>query len=303
MVALPNDIGYRARVGEWTAGEVDETYDISRLTRQNDQPDTLDWLILNDNDVLSRFATIVDGFDGSRGGMGGINWTWDILTTENMRDFIERQWFDKTKAFDGNLSKRMTLRTYDAKGGQGWQVIQATARLEESIREGHAWLMRISFVDGLLAPLGVDMTVSQSVSHDLLYTIDSDILFTLTNVGDTVTSGNIVFVYTIPTNTDFVSVIAPTYTIEYFDGSIWSVVPPTPLTDVEQIRCTYTQAVSPQNSPPSITVTLNGTSKVTTTSAATVTATGDYDNTNDTSSVDYTIRGRAFSKAFSKAFN
>ena len=156
---------WRIRRGTYAETEMTSTYNVIALPIQSDQRKK--WFRpIDPSGGWSRNAEIVEAFDGTRRGYGGIelSWTFTMLTPK-MVDYL---WFH---LFDEQYSNTFTITTWDR--GFGWRVINCTGLWNDPARDADqpgGWegydRLRIDFVDGTIAAANVGFTLGFSLGFD-----------------------------------------------------------------------------------------------------------------------------------------
>jgi len=286
--------GYRFAPLLLTAGQLGEAYDIANLARQSDQPGTLDWEVLGDNDVFEVFASIVDDFAGHRGGYGGHEFEWEFLVSPRMADYLRRQWFGKTDNSEGRLWTDCTARTFDATYGSEWRYVRAICRWatrQERRREGDLFIIKLTFIEGSKAPFGADLTIDAETDVDPTTTDNSIITVTVSNEGDYGTTAPVVVLYHLPALLDYVDVTAGMgWALEYStDGTVWDDEEPVDPADVRHLRATRAATLAEQTDAPAIELTVIASATGEAESLWTVSMIGEFNPDNNSHTDDYEI--------------
>lgn len=151
---------YRIRAGTWAANQLDSSYEVGVLPRQDDQPNIVDWLEpLEGSDVYRDFAEINISMDGTGKtlGEGSVTWFSSYWTPFMVSYFI-----------DTYPPGEYTIMTFDA--GAGWIVVNCTLQpidKTQGQRVGTGYKsIPIRFVAATEAPAGFGFTSGFSNGFD-----------------------------------------------------------------------------------------------------------------------------------------
>lgn len=262
------------------------SHDIGLFPRQSDQYVGRDWLRPdNDADVVE-YGSLVDALDGSRHQYGGTEWKWKLrVLTPGMVKYIEDTFFSSGR------SSNVTVRNYDRSTGT-WTIYHAIMRYEprESFELAGGGFDRytVSFIDGVEATEGPDLTINKAHSGNFTQGVDGTFSILVENAGDAATHADIVVTDALPAELDLVSASGTSWTVTYStDGTTYSGTPPDPISDTTHVRLTYTSAVAAGGAAPviSLVVNANTTGDIDNTASVTTAGDTDTDNNSDTDTV------------------
>lgn len=155
---------YRIRLGTYGTYHLTDAYGVNSFPAQADQG-SLRWFNpVDPSAAFSDAAELVTALDGSRGGMGGYEFSWVFgALTKDMVKYLRDTFFGGT-----GYSADVTVRTYDR--AYGWRVVTCKALWNDPAKSadqpagmnGYAQL-RIDFVNGADASYG--RSVSSAFSN------------------------------------------------------------------------------------------------------------------------------------------
>lgn len=276
---------YRIRQGWYGANRLGEEYELARLPVQPGQKWTKWRIPIDESSVFDEYAEVTRSLGGGGKGVGSASLTWVFSGLRpQMIDYLRND----AAFWNGEAAQKFTIMTWDRMNS--WRVLwvwaewqPASAGGEPGFKRGfRAW--RVPMVVKSDAPEGCDIT--PTVSRDTSDPVpqSSNVVFTLgvSNEGDDVTFEDITLIADIPSEMTYVTASAGDWTLEYFEGGVWSGTITVPA-DVTRVRGTYDQALAAGDESPAFTITLNsGTTSGNIDLDLSASTTGDVDNSNDT---------------------
>ncbi|RMG84826.1 MAG: hypothetical protein D6712_10580 [Chloroflexi bacterium] len=294
--------GYRIVSGWVSRAELYANgYNLKDLPMQPDMVRGRRWVQPSNIASIVRPAKLVDTPLGTRFAHGGLTFTWPLQgLSPNMVKYIQTAFFDffntsPTKFINMQYSNKITVQTFNRATGD-WETYHTYARLGDFSSEAqpvaggyNEWNVFFTVVSE--APLGADLTPAISVSGNVYENVEFDVDITINNAGDAATFAGNELTFPIPTNTELVSVSAPSGTIEYSadGGATYSSTPPSPLSLTTDVRISGFSNIAASGSLSTFTFTLQPTATGSVVVSATATTSEDVDTTNDTQSININV--------------
>jgi hypothetical protein len=267
---------------------------VEAFPRQTDQPPLLDWGVYGDSDQYFAHADVFEAFNGVRSPQGAGRLNWLMYMSGGMLDYWRRTFYGKTDNAEGGYSAWVTAETEDTTFGTGWRVVYALMQFptpDRMTREGDIWGVPTTFIEAVAAPKGCDLVVAIVDEDEGDWEVGAlrEFRYTITNEGDFETTTPSILTVPIPPEAQLDSLSAAGWSVAYsINGTTYSGVPPTPLSDTTHLRFTRASSLAADASA-TLTVTLEALTDGETTLTAEVETSFEADDENNDADLEMTI--------------